>query len=89
MLISEPPKSGIFFAIWPRRVPEGLVAFEWLHWEWVEARDAKSYGHFRYARWVPPDRYDAGERRNFNPHPGAQAEFFKTPPFEPFHRPGP
>jgi hypothetical protein len=27
------PSSGKFFALWPRRTPDGWAVFEWLNWE--------------------------------------------------------
>jgi hypothetical protein len=65
MLITRHKKDhGIFFALWPRRTPEGL-AVGWLHYEWVPSWGWGSEGHYRYANWVSDKEYDAGRRRNF------------------------
>lgn len=66
MRIKRTPRtSGIFFAIWPRRTVEGdLVAFEWLHWGYVEGWGWGSDGHYVYRRWVPETEYDQGKRAN-------------------------
>lgn len=66
--------SGIFFAIWPRRTPEGL-AVGWLHWEYVESWGWGSDGYYRYTNWVPEKEYNEGKR--------AQAKFYSTPPGDP------
>jgi hypothetical protein len=59
------PERGIFYAIWPRRTLVGWACFEWLHFEWVEGWGWGSSGFYRYARYIPEARYDAGERRQF------------------------
>jgi len=66
-------QSGIFFAIRPRRTIDGeLVMLEWLHWERVVI-EGWGWGSgdevgYRYRRWVPQDRYDAGERAQGGGH---------------------
>lgn len=51
MLITRTkPDSGIFFAIWPRRTADGLVAFEWLHYQFVPGWGWGSCGHWEYRR---------------------------------------
>jgi hypothetical protein len=42
--------SGDFFAIWPRRTPDGWRAFERLHWEYVEGWGWGSDGYYEYSR---------------------------------------
>lgn len=51
---------GIFFAIWPRRVPGGY-ANGWLHYKWVPGWGWGSSGHWAYDRYVPNDRYARSE----------------------------
>lgn len=69
--------SGIFFAVWPRRTPDGWVSCEWLHWEWIEGWGWGSDGHYAYQRFVPQERYDQGERKLS----GVKA--YATPPGDP------
>ncbi len=62
MLINpKTPDTGICFAWTPKWTPEGTVWLEWVHYEWMD----HGFGGWRYARWVPQARYDAGERREF------------------------
>lgn len=67
MLIRRNRKDhGIFFAIWPRRTPEGW-AIGRLHYVWIEGWGWGSDGHWAYANWVPGKDYDMGKRRNYGP----------------------
>jgi hypothetical protein len=43
-------KCGIFFAIWPRRTPDGWVALEWLHWTLIESWGWGSGESYSYRR---------------------------------------
>lgn len=85
MIIGKRPAAerGIFFAIWPRRTSDGLVAFEWLHWELIPSWGWGSDATYRYTRFVPDKLYDQGVRcgdARIRPLPGAQAALFATPP---------
>lgn len=93
MIIRKPKaKQGVCFAWKWKWTDEGLVWLEWVHYqETDDAYDLDPYrykraefgarGVVRFARYVPKDRYDAGERAQakWRPHPGPQAEFFNGP----------
>lgn len=59
------PNSGICFAWLPKMTPEGKVWLEWVHYDY----DICGLGGCTYARWVPEDRYNKGERRKFGVPP--------------------
>jgi len=62
MIIQRPrPKQGSRFAWLPVWTPDGKVWLEWVHFSWNDTE----FGSYSYARWVPEDRYENGERRSF------------------------
>jgi hypothetical protein len=62
MLISRnTPPEGVCYAWLPTWTPEGKVWFERVHYRWID----HGFGGWEYARWIPEDRYQAGERRRF------------------------
>lgn len=64
ILQKERPERGICFAWRPKRLEDGTkVWWEYVHFEWDPGWGWGSGGFYRYHRWVPQDRYDAGERR--------------------------
>lgn len=54
------PKTGICFAWTPKWTEQGSVWLEWVHWRYNDTE----FGSYTYRRWIPQDRYDAGERVN-------------------------
>ncbi len=77
MLIRRPtPKTGICFAWLPVWTSEGKVWLEWVHYCYNDTE----FGSWSYERFVPQDRYDAGERAQ-NKFWGGKA--YETPPGDP------
>lgn len=90
MIIKRPPPTrGICFAFWPRWTKDGWAWMEWLHYEWVDGWGWGSGGEYRYARYVPDARYDAGERRVFEtpPDPKNYCAVFRSDGPTPCHYP--
>lgn len=61
MIIHRPtPDTGICFAWTPKWTPDGTVWLEHVHYRRTD--DGYDTHPWRYERWIPQDRYDAGER---------------------------
>lgn len=58
LLRRQPPKNGICFAWLPVWTSEGKVWLEWVHYRFNDTE----FGSWSYERFVPQDRYDAGDR---------------------------
>lgn len=78
------PKTGICFAWLPVWTSEGKVWLEWVHYRFNDTE----FGSWSYERFVPQDRYDAGDRAQ-NKFWGGKAyddgstTSYETPPGDP------